>query len=138
MVRYLVILSVLVILFFSLPAWGGEGERAMQLFEEGVTAYERGDLFTAKAKWEEALRIRKKLGLLETKEAANTLNNLGVVASNLSQYEEAKGYFEEALKTFRKLGLLETEVAATILNNLGNVASNLSQYEEAKGYFEEA
>ena len=134
MFRWFFVLVMLCLLLLTLPAWGGEEERAYSLFEEGVRAYERGDLRTAWTRFREALEIFWRLGL--EGEAAFVLHNLGVVARGLAQYEEAKQYLQEALRVFQKFGL-ERE-AADALNNLGVVASDLAQYEEAKRYLQEA
>jgi len=63
MFRWFFVLVMLCLLLLTLPAWGGEEERAYSLFEEGVRAYERGDLRTAWTRFREALEIFWRLGL---------------------------------------------------------------------------
>ena len=90
-------------------------ERAIKRYGEAVE------------KWREAK---------ERKSEAQTLNRLGVVYANLSQYEKARGYFEQALAISREIKDRLGEGFA--LNAFGIVHESLSQYEQAKDYYEQS
>ena len=104
------------------------------LLQDGLQRYERGDFRGAQRSWEQALGIFRRLGL--EKEAADALNNLGLLAETLGDYAQARAYYEQALATYRRLGL-EKEAADT-LNNLGGLAQTLGDYAQARAYYEQA
>jgi CHAT domain-containing protein/Flp pilus assembly protein TadD len=99
-----------------------QGEGRGEALERAIKRY--GE---AVEKWREAK---------ERKSEAQTLNRLGVVYANLSQYEKARGYFEQALAISREIKDRLGEGFA--LNALGIVYRSLSQYEQAKDYYEQS
>ncbi len=65
-----------------------------------------------------------------------TLNNLGNIYNNLSQYEKARDYFEQALAIAREIKDRRGEGAA--LSGLGIASFNLGQYEKSLEYYDQA
>jgi tetratricopeptide (TPR) repeat protein len=93
-----------------------------------------GDYDEAKRLFAEANAIFKQLG--NKRGIAFTLNNLGNIASRLSQYDEAVRYFEESLALYRDTG--DRSGIANALQNIGYVEWMMHDYPKAKGYFEES
>lgn len=82
---------------------------------EGVVAFNSGDLSTAKAKFEAAEKIQSN---------ATVANNLGVVAISEKNYDKAKEYFGKA-----------AGVGAELDQNLAVLALVEGDYEKAEQYF---
>ena len=82
--------------------------------------------------YEESLTIRRRfndrLGLV------STLNNLGVVASDIGDFETARAYYLEALQLARELGAQHN--VAGLLVNLGNVVYQQQEWAGARAYYE--
>src|ERR1051326_5334369 len=66
-----------------------------RLNEQGIQAYNKGELTTAKKAWQEGFTDAQKLG--DPAKMAAILNNLGSVYGDLSQFEEALNYLNQAL-----------------------------------------
>ncbi|RAM48187.1 MAG: hypothetical protein C6Y22_28990, partial [Hapalosiphonaceae cyanobacterium JJU2] len=67
---------------------------------------------------------------------ATTLNNIGLVYSDLGQKQEALKYYNQSLPLTRAVGDRSGE--ATTLNNIGGVYSDLGQKQEALKYFNQS
>ena len=100
----------------------------------------------AEGAFREALEIYRRLAKQQPQVyepyLTTTLNNLGVVLSDLRRFEEAEKAFREALGIRRRLAeqkpqVYEPDLART-LNNLGVVLSYLRRFEEAEGAYREA
>jgi predicted ATPase/class 3 adenylate cyclase/Tfp pilus assembly protein PilF len=85
------ILSHALALFQEIGDHVGEARATNSL---GVVARGRGDLEDARARFEEGLRLRERLGMSIT----NTLNNLGVVATDQDRLDEARALFTRAIE----------------------------------------
>ncbi|MBR8841074.1 MAG: CHAT domain-containing protein [Stigonema ocellatum SAG 48.90 = DSM 106950] len=72
----------------------------------------------------------------DTSGEATTLNNLGLVYSDLGQKQKALEYYNQALPLLRAVGYRSLE--ATTLNNLGLVYSDLGQKQKALEYYNQA
>jgi tetratricopeptide (TPR) repeat protein len=67
---------------------------------------------------------------------ANSLGNLGVVATKQGEFETAREHYEESLELHQKLD--SRRGIAGSLNDLGLVARNQGDFETAREYFEES
>lgn len=88
----------------------------------------------AQAELETALAIARQADLPDIE--ATSLWNLGVLASNLSDYARSQALLSESLDLFRKLGDREGEGLA--IAQLGNIAHNLGDYTSAREMWETA
>ena len=107
---------------------------AVQLFQEGVTAYNELRFWDAIALYEEALAIVR--GLDECYAEGMILNNLGSCYKSLSGYQRAIDYHEDSLAIKREIGDRAGEAAS--LYNLGICYTSLSDYQQAIDYHEES
>ncbi len=101
---------------------------------EGTLAAQRGDYAAARARYEQSLAIRGRLG--DRKMMASLFSNLGIVAEYEGDYARARELNEQALE-------LRSEIAdrwaiAVSQTNLGMIASLEGRNEEARKRFEEA
>ena len=120
-------------LFRELGADGKHGY-AFALFNLGMAAGGRGDLYPAKALLEESLALFK-----ETEDRfgeAECLQLLGNVELGRREYERANGYYGESLARSRELG--DQDGAAAIFLLLGIVAYNQFDIEKARLFTEES
>ncbi|MDT9298628.1 MAG: tetratricopeptide repeat protein, partial [Arthrospira platensis PCC 7345] len=67
---------------------------------------------------------------------ATTLNNIGLVYSDIGQPQEALTYYQQALTISREVRDRAGE--ATTLNNIGGVYSDIGEPQEALTYFQQA
>jgi len=95
--------------------------RAKALNSAGVLSESQGDLAAARAFYQEALRIRERLG--DRVGVAAALNGLGNVAVGENDLQGARIIFEANLVTSRTLG--DARIIAASLMNLGVVAQLL-------------
>ncbi|MGB4872055.1 MAG: tetratricopeptide repeat protein, partial [Candidatus Promineifilaceae bacterium] len=79
---------------------------------------------------EQSLAISQEVG--DQLGKARTLNNLGVVAASLGQYEQAIAYYEQSLAIRQRIGDQEGE--GNTLGNLGIVAYAQGHYNQAERY----
>ena len=80
---------------------------------------------------------KSKLGEVHSDVAAS-LNNIGLVLSNLGRKDEALSYYMQSLVIKRKVyGDEHSDVAAS-LNNIGTVLSGLGKYQESLSYHEQS
>ena len=92
----------------------------------------------AKQSHEQALAIRRKSLPPDHPDIATSLNNLGMVQSELREYAAAKQSHEQALAIRRKSLPPDHPDIAQSLNNLGNVQYELREYAAAKQSYEQA
>ncbi|RLI73469.1 hypothetical protein DRO97_07420 [Archaeoglobales archaeon] len=95
----------------------------------------------AEKAFKDALTIREDVG--DANELATTLSCLGLLYSNIAEFEKAKEYYEKALVT--KLNALNKENylqnlndLGTILNNLGTVYNALKEIDKAEESYKKA
>lgn len=108
--------------------------RAKALNGAGNLARRQGDIDSAKALFEESLRMRRDLGF--KKGVARSLGNLGVLAEFQGAYERASELFREALQICRELG--DTRGIALSLRSLGGIAERQGAYGRAQELYEES
>lgn len=100
----------------------------------GVMSYYRADRTEARHKFETALEIERQLGNRWAE--SGLLNNLGIVAKELSDFEAARHYHEQNLQLTAQLG--DRFVRSKALINLGTVLRNLGDLVGAQKRTEEA
>ncbi len=125
---------------------GAEADLALCLIILGIVLRDLGEREAARAAYEEALGIYRRLAgqhpAAYEPAVAATLNNLGIVLGDLGEREAARAACEEALGIYRRLAgqhpaAYEPYVAMT-LNNLGIVLGDLGEREAARAAYEEA
>jgi len=85
-----------------------------------------------------AIRLRESLLGPEHTDVARGLNNLGILLSDLGEYQEAEEYLERALRIREKgLGDEHPDVAQS-LHSLASLLTLTGQYDRAKPLFERA
>ena len=109
-----------------------ENARAIQLFEQGVQEFYKGQFREAQISWEEALRLYQQLN--DQKGIVNSLNNLGVFYRSLGEHVKAIQYYERSLKITQQIG--DQKGAAYSQNILGNIYYFLGEYAKAIQYYE--
>ena len=101
----------------------------------GTIAQRKGEPERAVQRFTEALAIQRTLG--DTREIANSLNNIGFVYStDLADYSKALAQHLEALQLREALG--DSAAISLSLNNIGIVYGRLRQYSHATQFFERA
>ena len=90
----------------------------------------------------ERCRKRAKDSTIYMSNVAGILNNLGLLHSNLNQYDVAEKEYQKALDIRRELAKDNPDAyladVAMTLNNLGNLHRDLNQYNTAEKEYEEA
>ena len=99
-----------------------------------IIRWQQGDLDEAKRLYLEARECAHRSG--ETKLAAMTAQNLGVIASVRGESEQALRYFQSSLREYRQLGLAQDVCIA--LNNLGLLHRRREDWDDAERDFREA
>ena len=99
-----------------------------------IIRWQQGDLDEAKRLYLHARETAHRAG--ETKLAAMTAQNLGVIASVRGESEQALRYFSSSLAEYRALGLDQDVCVA--LNNLGLLHSRSGAWDESEQAFREA
>jgi predicted ATPase/Tfp pilus assembly protein PilF len=102
-------------------------ERAKALSAEGQLAYFQGDYAASRARHEESLAIRRKLG--DQLGVGASLSSLGNVSYEQGDLSAARALYEECLAILRDVG--SRSGVATSLNNLGFVLSELGDHAAA-------
>lgn len=113
---------------------GDTSEEGVTLSNLGQVYYLSGQLAQARDRYLQALTIAETVG--NPRLEADSLNFLGVITSNVSEYEAAVGYFERALAINRSLN--DQAKTAEVLDNLGSAYQYLGDYEPALAAIEEA
>ncbi|MCO6492369.1 MAG: tetratricopeptide repeat protein [Phaeodactylibacter sp.] len=81
----------------------------------------------------EALEIGTAIG--DKIQQARVMRSLGIVYSNLTEFDKAEGYYLQALAIHEERG--EKKWQADVLRNLGNNAGRSNNLEKAIGYYEQ-
>jgi tetratricopeptide (TPR) repeat protein len=123
-----------------------QGCAALYLDLAGRGYYHDRNLEAARSAYGEALAIQRGLAADQPQvyrpDVAATLNNLGIVLSDLRELDGSRRAYEEALAIRRGLAadqpqVYQPDVAAT-LNNLGTVLRDLRELDGSRRAFEEA
>jgi CHAT domain-containing protein/Tfp pilus assembly protein PilF len=117
---------------------GDSAAAARALHRLARTRYKQGNLKGCKETTEQALALRRKVLPPEHPDIAASLNNLGVVQSDLGDYAAARRSHEEALAMRRKALPKDNPYIAASLNNLGIVQHDLRDYAAARRSHEQA
>ncbi len=96
--------------------------------------YRQGRLDRAVHFAEESLALRRPLN--DDRDIAESLNLLGMIASDASEYAQAEAYYREALRLREAIG--EARGTAVVLCNLGYVLRLQGQYDRAHEYYEQS
>jgi tetratricopeptide (TPR) repeat protein len=118
-------------------AWGrggSKGEQAEATRMRELVARQRKDYDEAERLLQEALAVRRDLGL--AKEVANVLNDLGRLARECKDHDAAEQYSREAWDLARKID--DKDLQAACMSNLGLLAFGREQWAEARQWFEQA
>jgi class 3 adenylate cyclase/tetratricopeptide (TPR) repeat protein len=100
----------------------------------GTVAAQRGDLESARARYEESLAIRERLS--DQAMMAALHSNLGVVAEYSGDFQAARDYNERALAIRTEVG--DRWAIGVSQNNLGMIALHQAAFHEARTRFEES
>ena len=129
---------VFVLCLLSSPSMGQSSADAIRLYNEANALSDKArsneDMKKAVQKYEEALRIFKKIG--NVKGEGNTLTCLGLVYKDWGQYAKAVEYYEQSLQIARKIGDVKGE--GQTLMNMGVVYYGWGQYAKAVEYYEKS
>jgi tetratricopeptide (TPR) repeat protein len=98
-----------------------------------VIDHDQGRLENAKEGQLEALAISREIG--NQISATMSLNNLGLIAIDQTNYSEAITYFQEGLKTAREIGFRRAEIA--LVGNLGIFHAEQGDLLVARSYFQQ-
>jgi CHAT domain-containing protein/Tfp pilus assembly protein PilF len=112
-------------------------EKADSIIAEGMKLYQQGtadSLRQAIKKWEEALSLYQMVG--DRRVEATTLNNIGLVYSNLGEKQKALEFYNQALPIVRAVG--DRRVEAITLNNIGAVYDDLGEKQKALEFYNQA
>jgi tetratricopeptide (TPR) repeat protein len=97
-----------------------------------------GDYKSAEPYYKQALEIYKKALGEEHPDYAMSLNNLGVLYSEMGDYKSAEPYYKEGLEIYKKaLGENHTDYAGSLIN-LGILYSDMGDYKSAEPYYKQA
>ena len=111
---------------------GLEKQMAMALSIQGGSFLVRGNYETALDYYQRSLEILE--GMNDRQAMANTLNNIGVIYSNLGDFTKSLVYHQRSLDI--KEDISDTSGMAGSMNNIGLINMNLGNYPVALGYFE--
>ncbi|MDC0748597.1 tetratricopeptide repeat protein [Polyangium mundeleinium] len=118
----------------AFTAAGQDEERAEGLFWLGQCAYRRSDHDAARARYEQALQLCRKVGSVLGE--ASCIKGLADIALRRSDHDTACSRYEEARPLFRKVGWLLGE--ANCIRGLGDIALLRSDHDTARARYEEA
>ncbi len=107
---------------------------AQEMKEEGLRLFQEGLYLEAAERFEQARQAFGSEG--DVVEAAEMLNNLGIVHRMRRQWDEAVAALEEAQSAFAALGDIDRE--AQVLGNLGGLYASQGQRERAVASLREA
>lgn len=112
----------------------GEANTAQTLKEDGLRLWEEGLYEEAAAKFEQAQEQFAAQG--DELEAAEMVNNLGVIHRVLGRWDEAIAALDEARAAFARLGDRNREAQA--LGNLGGTYASRGERDKAQEYLRQA
>jgi class 3 adenylate cyclase/tetratricopeptide (TPR) repeat protein len=112
-------------------AWAARA-RAESLL--GISAYRTNRWSVARAHHERALQLRERSGDLSG--LAASLNNLGMVETELGAWKEANAHYVRSLSLYRRIG--DPGHQASVLNNLGDLATRRGDLEAAEKHHRSA
>ena len=115
-------------------AWGDESAAGSAINGQAVVHWQMGALDEAERLYLTARTRALRAG--DTKLAAMTAQNLGVIANVRGDLAEARRHYEASLREYRMLGLLKD--VAVALNNLGLLHTHTESWLEAERAFTEA
>ncbi len=128
-------------MFYALPALSSpsaQGEdpkaKADELYQEGMTLFQKADYPEAIKRFEAALSIYQDIGARV--DEGTTLNAIGSTYRRMGQYMQALQFFRQALAIWQDIGHREGE--GITLNNIGLVYTGLGQYPQALDYLQQA
>jgi diguanylate cyclase (GGDEF)-like protein len=101
---------------------------------QAIVHQQQGDLDKAEALYLEARSHAIDAG--ETRLAAMTAQNLGVISQVRGDHEKTLRYYRTSLAEFRTLGAPKEVIVA--LNNMGRLCTDLERWDDASRAFEEA
>jgi len=115
-------------------AWGDEAAAGSAINVQAVVHWQMGALDEAERLYLTARARALKAG--DTKLAAMTAQNLGVIANVRGDLVEARRHYEASLREYRALGLPKD--VAVALNNLGLLHTHTEAWNDAERAFTEA
>ncbi|MFN8596788.1 MAG: tetratricopeptide repeat protein [Anaerolineae bacterium] len=116
----------------NVPATAASRAKACQ-YAAGYL-YRQGKLERAALLAKQSLALRRPLG--SERDMAESLNLLGMIASDASEFATAEAYYLEALQLRQAAG--EVRGTAVVLGNLGYVLRLQGQYDRAHDYYQQA
>jgi tetratricopeptide (TPR) repeat protein len=85
--------------------------------------------------WNKSLVVLEKQRRAESLDAANGLNNFGILYSEIGDYKAAEPYYKQALEIRKKVLGEEHPDYASSLTDLGNLYYDLGEYSTAEPYY---
>ncbi|MCP2727793.1 tetratricopeptide repeat protein [Limnofasciculus baicalensis] len=104
----------------------------IRLYQEGVEEFKQGEYTVSLSKLQEALVIAREVG--NKQREWTSLNQIGLVYSNMGEYKLALDFFEQALAIPKNV----FENTGAIHYNIGLVYSSLGDYDKALEFYQQA
>jgi tetratricopeptide (TPR) repeat protein len=118
----------------AVDAAGDATQRARLYQSLGDLALDRSDDDAARARYEEALPLYRRVG--DVLGEANCIQRLGDIALNRSDYDAARARYEKAVPLYRRVGDVVGEDYCVF--SLGDIALERDDYDAARARYEEA
>ncbi len=114
------------------PAW-----EARTLTKLGITCWRQGDYTQARQAMRQALQlVFIEETIADDRLKATCLNYLGLIHTQIAEYEQAHESYQQALQIYRTIGDRGGEAGCA--NNLGLLEASLGRYEQARQYYLQA